>query len=97
LTLSANCTATGTGITISAASWAAIELLSAGGVGWFNQAGGRGQLYLRNSSGLIRALAGGNWAGGANSGSRAEDWNDAPWVSSFTFGGRGRSDHLSLV
>lgn len=69
----------------------------ANGEGWKDQTGGRGQIYLMNDTGLVAALLGGDWPGGALCGSRASNWLNAPWYSGAGVAARGRCDHLSHV
>jgi hypothetical protein len=98
VTLSANATATNAGITATCTSYLAGDITgNVGGWAWRANTGSRGSLYLNNSSGLVRALAGGHWFGGGNAGSRASSWYNNPWASDITFGARFRSDHLRLV
>lgn len=54
---------------------------------------GRGDIY-KQPLGVAAALFGGHWSGGANSGSRASIWNDAPWNANNTIGARGIAKHL---
>ena len=58
---------------------------------------GRGQVYLMNSLGLVRALFGGARTSGATSGSRASLWFYYPWNSYWGVGLRAACDHLILV
>ena len=68
------------------------------GVGWRNQTGGRGQLYLANDSGVVYAIFGGDWgATAANCGSRTSYWSYLPFNSSNAVGARGRCDHMRHV
>ena len=57
---------------------------------------GRGQVYMTNSIGLIRILLGGARAVGADSGSRASNWNVVPWGSLWSIGLRAACDHMQL-
>jgi hypothetical protein len=59
--------------------------------------GGRGQIYMMNSLGLIRVLLGGYRSIAAASGSRASDWNINPWSSDWSIGLRAFGDHLKLA
>ena len=98
VTLSANATATNTGITITCTSYLAGDITgNVGGWAWRANTGSRGSLYLNNSQGLARAIAGGNWNDGGNAGSRASYWNGYPWHSHSPLGARFRSDHMRLV
>lgn len=64
------------------------------GAAYSNTNGGRGQVY--NAS-IIRVLLGGSRTNGAYSGSRASNWNGAPWFVNWGLGLRAVSDHLILV
>jgi hypothetical protein len=98
LTLSANATATNAGITVTAGSYLAGDLMTnALGWAWRANTGSRGSLYLNNSNGLVRALAGGNWTEGGYAGSRASNWSFYAWHSYGFVSARFRSDHLRLV
>lgn len=66
------------------------------GDAWNDQNGGRGQLYLKNSLGLVYVLLGGYRDHAAYSGSRASSWNACPWGSSWYIGLRAACDHLQL-
>jgi len=55
---------------------------------------GRGQDYLFTSLGLIRVLLGGTRSYGADSGSRASNWGNYPWVSGWSISLRAACDHL---
>ncbi len=70
-----------------------------GTVGWaYNDVtGGRGQIYLQNTLGLIRVLLGGGRMLGVFSGSRCSAWGDSPWHSAWNFGVRAACDHLVRV
>jgi hypothetical protein len=59
--------------------------------------GGRGQIYMINSVGLIRVMLGGDRSGAATSGSRASHWANYPWASSLFVGLRAFGDHLKLA
>jgi hypothetical protein len=59
--------------------------------------GGRGQIYMINSLGLIRVLLGGVRYVAAASGSRASSWSDYPWNSNWYIGLRAFGDHLKLA
>lgn len=68
------------------------------GVGWRDQTGGRGQLYLANDSGVVGAIFGGSWGDPpAYCGSRASLWGNALRISYGSIGARGRCDHLTHV
>jgi hypothetical protein len=41
---------------------------------------------------MSAAILGGDWTNGANSGSRASNWNNYPWNSNGNIGARGRCD-----
>ena len=70
----------------------------ANGVGWKDQTGGRGRLYLANDSGVVYAIFGGRWGEtAANCGSRASYGVSVPWNSGGDVGARGRCDHLCHV
>lgn len=62
-----------------------------------NVNGGRGQIYLPNAFGIVRALFGGNRTSGVNSGSRCAYWSSCPWISVWYVGLRAACDHLQLV
>jgi len=98
VTLSANATATNTGITITCTSYLAGDITgNVSGWAWRANTGSRGSLYLNNSQGLARAIAGGNWFDGGSAGSRASAWYYYPWFSYHFLGARFRSDHMRLV
>lgn len=56
----------------------------------------RGEIYTFGTYGLVRVILGGSRAVGANSGSRASDWNNHPWNSYWGLGLRAACDHLQL-
>ncbi|MEI7607462.1 MAG: hypothetical protein WCJ64_08760 [Rhodospirillaceae bacterium] len=60
---------------------------------WSNTNGGRGQVYNQPNV----AILGGYWTDGANAGSRASTWINAPSSSSSVIGARGHCDHMRLV
>ena len=64
----------------------------AAAAGWTNNTIGRGQTYQLPNA----VILGGNWAGGANAGSRASNWFDSPPASYSDVGARGVCDHLIL-
>jgi hypothetical protein len=64
------------------------------GWNWYNSNGGRGQLYMQNSLGLVASLFGGGWSYAADSGSRASNWTSFPWDSGGNIGARLVCDHL---
>lgn len=64
------------------------------GAGWNAITGGRGSVH---AGGCTAVLLGASWDSGADSGSRAANWNLSPSVSGSYFGGRGLSDHLCLL
>ena len=63
---------------------------------WFNEAGGRGNIYQAGSGSVRSVLLGGNWFYGANSGSRCSFWLYTPSDSSNGIGSRFVCDHLQL-
>lgn len=66
-----------------------------GTAGYKASTGGRGALYLANDRGLVAAVHGGSWTGGANAGSRASDLSGDPWTGAQSIGARGIADHLN--
>ncbi len=70
-----------------------------GTVGWaYNDvSGGRGQIYLQNTLGLVRVLLGGPRTNGVYSGSRCSYWDHYPWLAVWAVGVRAACDHLKLV
>ena len=70
-----------------------------GTVGWAynDMTGGRGQIYLQNTLGLVRVLLGGLRTHGVYSGSRCSHWADYPWDSDWRIGVRAACDHLVRV
>jgi hypothetical protein len=63
---------------------------------WFNEAGGRGNIFQAGTTSVVAALFGGGWDSGVNSGSRASLWNDHPADSSTAVGAVLLCDHLQL-
>jgi len=63
------------------------------GGGWAAITDGRGSVY---HSGCTAVLLGASWSGGANAGSRASYWNNAPSSSNNGLGSRAVCDHLIL-
>lgn len=61
-------------------------------VGWVDENGGRGQVYLRNPVGLIRVLLGGYRDFAGYSGSRTSHWSHYPWNSNWSISFRAASD-----
>ncbi|MHB9020040.1 MAG: hypothetical protein ACYC3G_04225 [Minisyncoccota bacterium] len=69
-----------------------------GTVGWaYNDVtGGRGQIYLQNTLGLVRVLLGGGRSDGVGAGSRCSRWGVFPWGSDWAVGVRAAADHLMV-
>ena len=79
--------------------WSWGDEFATGSIGtfdWFNEAGGRGNIYQAGSQSIRAALFGGAWFSGVNSGSRASFWGDRPVDSSGSFGAVLLGDHLQL-
>ena len=64
----------------------------AAGASWTANTGGRGSTYQMENA----VIFGGNWGGGAYSGSRCSNWSSSPTISSNHIGARGVCDHLIL-
>lgn len=58
---------------------------------------GRGREYTFGNYGITRVILGGTRTNGANSGSRTANWNNYPWVSSWSVGLRAACDHMILI
>jgi hypothetical protein len=69
---------------------------SIGAFDWFNEAGGRGNIYQAGSQSIRAARFGGNWGDGVDAGSRASVWFNHPVNSSFIIGAVLLGDHLQL-
>ncbi len=63
-----------------------------GAVGWVDQNGGRGQIYLMNPVGLARVRLGGHRNEAEHSGSQSSNWYNYPWSSSWRNSLRAASD-----
>ena len=68
----------------------------AGGAGWRNTVGGRGQIYMAIDDSVHAGIFSAAWAVSVNAGSRASLWNRTPWASGNLIGSRFRCDHLLL-
>jgi hypothetical protein len=66
------------------------------GWAWRARTGGRGSLFLYNSTALTRVLLGGSRNRGSASGSRSSDWSNYPWSWGWLIGLRALGDHLEL-
>lgn len=72
--------------------WGA-DISATAGSAYRDIAEGRGDVYASN---IVSPLFGASWNDGANAGSRASSWIDAPDFSLSSVSARGVSDHLNL-
>lgn len=73
--------------------WGADTNGNGSGGSWTASTEGRGSVYSTEARAVF---LGGLWGSGANSGSRAAGWYNAPWTSSDTIGARFAAGHLVL-
>jgi hypothetical protein len=79
--------------------WSWGDEFATGSIGtfdWFNEAGGRGNIYQAGSQSIRAALFGGSWLSGVDSGSRASYWSNHPVNSDGNVGVLLLGDHLQL-
>lgn len=63
--------------------------------GWYNVVGDKGSLYITNSIGDIKLLAGGAWDNATAAGSRARVANDSRWNTTAVIGARFAAEHYA--